>query len=104
MQQVGLHGYAGTTRAVSTLHAGFQCNQAQEQRAFNAWPWPQAHMCHMKSCLIVPAQGACFYRNSSGNTYDFWVKVPGLARNNGNCYCYALDQFRGGFDASSLIP
>ena len=70
----------------------------QQQRTFAAWP--QAHY----GCLLAPAQGTCFYRNSSGNTYDFWVKVPGLARNNGNCYCYALDQFQGGCDASSLIP
>lgn len=51
-------------------------------------PAPFPHLC-------VYMQGSCFYRNASDDTYDFWVKVPGLARRNGNCYCYALDQFRG---------
>jgi hypothetical protein len=40
-------------------------------------------------------QGSCFQRKGLAGTVDYWVKLPGLALVNGNCYCYALDMFQG---------
>lgn len=40
-------------------------------------------------------QGSCFQCRNPAGTTDYWVKLPGLALVNGNCYCYALDMFQG---------
>jgi hypothetical protein len=40
-------------------------------------------------------QGTCFVRERRNATYDLWLKLPGLARENANCYCYGLDYFKG---------
>jgi hypothetical protein len=41
-------------------------------------------------------QGSCFQRKGPAGTFDYWVKLPSPALVNGNCYCYALDMFKGG--------
>lgn len=41
----------------------------------------------------------CFYKNITstavGGTYDYWAKYQGLAFDEANCYCYALNHFEG---------
>ena len=63
----------------------------------------QAHMSghnhHMRSTLILPEplvlQDACFYKNNTDGTFDFWCKERTFAFSKANCYCYALDRFEG---------
>lgn len=46
--------------------------------------------------LQVLLQGSCFYRlNTNGSTFDYWTKIASSAFKNGNCYCYALNYFKG---------
>jgi hypothetical protein len=40
-------------------------------------------------------QGACYYKNNTGDTFNFWVKKRGSAFSEANCYCYALNRFAG---------
>lgn len=44
---------------------------------------------------MLSLQGACYYKNTSGDTFDFWVKKSGSAFSEANCYCYALNRFEG---------
>jgi hypothetical protein len=46
------------------------------------------------SALLVVAQRTCAYRLNE-ETYDLWIKLPGLALRNGNCHCYAMGSFKG---------
>lgn len=60
-----------------------------------------AHECSVSGFDVIPASdvalGSCFSRPGLAGTRDYWVKLPGLALVNGNCYCYALDLFQGGY-------
>jgi hypothetical protein len=40
-------------------------------------------------------QDACFYKNNTDGTFDFWRKERTFAFSKANCYCYALDRFEG---------
>lgn len=47
----------------------------------------------VRSCAL---QVDCFYKNNTDtDTFDFWIKESGLALQDANCYCYALDRFEG---------
>lgn len=39
--------------------------------------------------------GSCFYRQNTGGTYSKWNKLAGDWRVNSNCYCYALNVYKG---------
>ncbi|WIA44583.1 hypothetical protein OEZ86_007306 [Tetradesmus obliquus] len=40
---------------------------------------------------------ACFYKQFANGSYAYWIKKPGDWRTNSNCYCYALNVYKGGF-------
>lgn len=47
------------------------------------------------SLPVLLLQGACFYKNNTDGTFDFWRKERTLAFSRANCYCYALNRFEG---------
>ncbi|KAF6257668.1 hypothetical protein COO60DRAFT_1207305 [Scenedesmus sp. NREL 46B-D3] len=44
----------------------------------------------------VPLE-ACFFKQYANGSYAYWIKKPGDWRTNSNCYCYALNVYKGGF-------
>lgn len=63
--------------------------------------WPSrsycvcCRVCLVLCTLLLLLQGSCFQRRGPAGTSDYWIKLPGLALVNANCFCYALDIFQG---------
>ncbi|WIA11023.1 hypothetical protein OEZ85_011177 [Tetradesmus obliquus] len=66
--------------------------------------------CKGPKAAVNPVQaklGTCQYKPNKDGTFTYWEKQPGDWSRLSNCYCYALDTFKGGWcqpGAASGVP
>jgi hypothetical protein len=77
--------------ALRVTQAAYACTNSSNSTCYRS-----KCRCAFCCCCCCCRQGSCLSRKAAaGGATDYWIKLPGLALVNGNCYCYALDLFQG---------
>lgn len=104
-----LHVPAGLLKPASALYDGGSADTYVEP-LFPLIGYDVQRQCKGPNAKLDATQvkpGTCQYKLNKDGTYTYWEKQPGDWSRLSNCYCYALDVFKGGWcqpGAGSGVP
>jgi hypothetical protein len=94
-----LHVPAALLKPASALYDGGSAD-AYVEPLFPLIGYDVQRQCKGPNAKIQATQvkpGTCQYKANKDGTYTYWEKQPGDWSRLSNCYCYALDVFKGGW-------
>lgn len=93
-----LHVPAALLKQGTALFDGGSANDGYVDPLFPLQGYDVTLQCKGPKAQINPVQakpGTCQYKPNKDGTFTYWEKQPGDWSRLSNCYCYALDVFKG---------
>jgi hypothetical protein len=94
----------------AALFDGGSANVPYQEPLFPLVGYDVQRQCRGPKANLAPTQakpGTCQYKPNKDGTFTYWEKQPGDWVRLSNCYCYALNVFKGGWcqpGAASKVP